>query len=594
MASTYSDLKIELIGTGEQVGTWGSTTNTNLGTAIEEAITGSADVSFSSVDVTLTLTNSNLTQTARNLRLVCTGTSGGARNLILGSGCQIEKLYLIQNDLADTVTVKNTTGTGVAIPSGKKQFVFNDGTNVVEATNALVNLTTDVTGILPVANGGSGAATLTGVVKGNGTSAFTAGSVNLASEVTGTLPVANGGTGQTSYTNGQLLIGNTTGNTLTKATLTAGTGISITNGTGSITIAATNNGTVTSVGLSAPTGFSVSGSPVTSSGTLGLSFSAGYSLPTTASQSNWDTAYTDRLKWDGGSSGLNASTGRTSLGLGSMATQNSSSVTITGGSISGLSSFNATGANTSDTASTAIGTNALANALSTGVGNTGIGNGALNALTGGDFNTALGGGSGDLITTGAYNVCLGFTAGDRITTGTENTCIGYSADTSASGSTQQIVIGSSLTGQADSTVTIGNFAGKVYNAYTVNATWTQTSDGRLKKNIQDDSLGLSFINRLRPVKYQWKPSYEIDPSLPYYSEENKRDTTTVMHGLVAQEVKAALDAEGVSTFAGWDVGQDTIQAISREMFISPLINAIKELSEKCDNLQAEIDRLKGG
>jgi hypothetical protein len=54
----------------------------------------------------------------------------------------------------------------------------------------------------------------------------------------GTLPVANGGTGQTSYTNGQLLIGNTTGNTLTKATLTAGTGVTITNGAGSITIAA--------------------------------------------------------------------------------------------------------------------------------------------------------------------------------------------------------------------------------------------------------------------------------------------------------------------------------------------------------------------
>lgn len=64
-------------------------------------------------------------------------------------------------------------------------------------------------------------------------------SVNLATEVTGTLAVANGGTGQTVYTDGQLLIGNTVGNTLTKATLTAGSGISITNGNGSITIAAT-------------------------------------------------------------------------------------------------------------------------------------------------------------------------------------------------------------------------------------------------------------------------------------------------------------------------------------------------------------------
>ena len=66
----------------------------------------------------------------------------------------------------------------------------------------------------------------------------------LSTGVTGTLPVANGGTGQTSYTDGQLLIGNTTGNTLTKATLTAGSGITITNGTGSISIAASGGGDV--------------------------------------------------------------------------------------------------------------------------------------------------------------------------------------------------------------------------------------------------------------------------------------------------------------------------------------------------------------
>jgi hypothetical protein len=79
MSSTFSDLKIELIGTGEQAGTWGNTTNINLGTALQEAITGSADVAFSSGDVTLTLTNSNAAQVGRNLRLNLTGTSGGAQ-----------------------------------------------------------------------------------------------------------------------------------------------------------------------------------------------------------------------------------------------------------------------------------------------------------------------------------------------------------------------------------------------------------------------------------------------------------------------------------------------------------------------------------
>ncbi len=93
----------------------------------------------------------------------------------------------------------------------------------------------------------------------------TSGTITLA----GTLAVANGGTGQTSFTDGQLLIGNTTGNTLAKATLTAGTGITVANGSGSITIDAVNNGTVTSVDVSGgTTGLTTSGGPVTSSGTV--------------------------------------------------------------------------------------------------------------------------------------------------------------------------------------------------------------------------------------------------------------------------------------------------------------------------------------
>ena len=174
MASTYSALKIELIGTGEQSGTWGTTTNNNLGdAALGEAITGSADVAFSSADVTVTLTDTNASQAARNLRLNLTGTSGGSRQLILGSGCQIEKLYLINNGLANQVTVKNTTGTGVIVPAGKTMFVYNNGTNVVDAVTYVAGLATsgansDITSLsglatpLSVGQGGTGATTLAG------------------------------------------------------------------------------------------------------------------------------------------------------------------------------------------------------------------------------------------------------------------------------------------------------------------------------------------------------------------------------------------------------------------------------------------------
>lgn len=139
MASTYSPLKIELIATGEQSSTWGITTNNNLGTALGEAITGSADVDFSSAaDVTVTLTDTNGAQTARNLRLNITESGAGigyVGNLILGSGCQIEKLYLINNTSTAAKTIKNTAGTGISVPAGKSMFVYNNGTNVVDAVN---------------------------------------------------------------------------------------------------------------------------------------------------------------------------------------------------------------------------------------------------------------------------------------------------------------------------------------------------------------------------------------------------------------------------------------------------------------------------
>lgn len=73
-------------------------------------------------------------------------------------------------------------------------------------------------------------------------------------------------------------------------------------------------GTVTSVNMTVPTGLSVSGNPVTTAGTLAVTYTAGYSIPTTASQTNWDTAYSERLQWDGGATNLVAATGRTSLG----------------------------------------------------------------------------------------------------------------------------------------------------------------------------------------------------------------------------------------------------------------------------------------
>jgi hypothetical protein len=188
MASTYSALKIQLMGTGENSGTWGTITNTNLGTALEEAITGSADVTFSSGTVTLTLTDTNSSQTARNLRLNLTGTSGGAQNLIVPA---IEKAYLVNNGCADAITVKNATGTGIAVPAGKTMYVYNNGTNVVDAVTHLssLTLTTPLANSSTTASASNGAST---IVARDGSGNFAANTVTA--NLTGTATTATNAT----------------------------------------------------------------------------------------------------------------------------------------------------------------------------------------------------------------------------------------------------------------------------------------------------------------------------------------------------------------------------------------------------------------
>jgi hypothetical protein len=166
MASTYSQYKLELIGTGEQAGTWGTTTNSNFGSAtpgtyqgFEQAIGGRADVTMSSTTITLSLTDSNAAQDARALYLNLSGTPGGAADLVVPA---LQKSYLVKNGTTGgfAVTIKVTGQTGVSIPNGKTVWVYNNGTDVVTAVDHIPSLTLGAA--LPVASGGTGATTSTG------------------------------------------------------------------------------------------------------------------------------------------------------------------------------------------------------------------------------------------------------------------------------------------------------------------------------------------------------------------------------------------------------------------------------------------------
>lgn len=279
-----------------------------------------------------------------------------------------------------------------------------------------IGLTTHVSGTLPVANGGTGVTTSTGSgnvvlstsptlvtpVLGTPTSGTLTNCTGLplTTGVTGTLGTGNGGTGQTTYTNGQLLIGNTTGNTLTKATLTQGSGITITNGTGSITIAAAvamnENASCVFIGTNA------GGSATTN--TVAIGVEAGDLLQSGA---------TDNILI-GYRAGNAITTGDNVVAIGTDA----AGAVTTGGTFVAIGP-QSLATETGATRSVAIGPSALQ---------------TQNLGTGAAGNTAIGFNAGQAVTTGFGNTFLGDQSGTLVTTGSSNTIVGpYQGTTSLTG-----------------------------------------------------------------------------------------------------------------------------------------------------------------
>jgi len=162
MSNTFSALKFEIIEVGGNDGTWGPIVNTNVGTAIEQAIAGMATLTtgdFTSNVCTLTLSNSNAAQDARAACLNITATLTAAATLNVPA---IEKPYIVINGSSGgyAVTIKVSGQTGVSIPNGKACIVYNNGTDVVAAITYLSSLTLGTD--LAITEGGTGASSASG------------------------------------------------------------------------------------------------------------------------------------------------------------------------------------------------------------------------------------------------------------------------------------------------------------------------------------------------------------------------------------------------------------------------------------------------
>ena len=246
---------------------------------------------------------------------------------------------------------------------------------------------------------------------------------------------------------------------------------------------------------------------------------------------------------------------------------------------------------------------------SSGVENVFIGSGSGTQNGAGAYNVCVG---KDTVTgTSTYNVAIGHTAGSFTGhSGAHSINIGYQTGQYYMAGGKCMAIGSACRPQSNlshiylighdfqganttKSISIGDNTSYIHCTWGSSSSWSRTSDERVKKDFSASKLGLDFINDLEPVSYKFRPVSEIDESLRFENQEDRMDLDVYHLGLKAQNVRSAL---ANYTENGYNiVDEDTASgrlSMSYEQLITPLIQAVKDLSAKVNQLESEIETLR--
>jgi hypothetical protein len=684
MATAYTPiLKLALPVTGELNGTWGTVVNDNITSMVEQSVAGLATINTWTTNSHTLTTANGTTSESRCAMLVIDDDGAGNPSAAATVICPTAtKSYIVRNLCGQTVTVKTSAGTGVAVPNNQAALVFCDGTNVVTgalngdvvgpatATNNAIVTFDGTTGKIIKDN--SGATISAGVITATGFAGPLNGTVGATTPATGAFTNLSV-SGTTSFdgsegTNGQVLTSAGTGNTPTWTTPTVGTVTSVTGtapvvssggATPAISMAAattsvngyltstdwntfnsktSNTGTVTSVAASVPAFLSIAGSPITTSGTLAISYS-GTALPVANGGTGLTSVTSGQVPYGNGSSALNTSANLTfngetltvnSVAISTRFTESNSGPQNTAIGVSALSTSvsggdtyssctavgyfalkdnmnaaqTAVGAyslatNTTGFANTAVGNNAL-RTNDVGSSNTALGYNALQDSLSADYNTAIGESSLSNTITGGSNTAVGYRSMINVKsgqntalgygslgnafadiTGGTNIGIGYNTGGSLTSGAGNIIIHSGTTAVFNVTTTsnrivMGTTAAT--NAY-VQVAWTVVSDARDKMNFGSVPHGLDFVNQLNPISYQFKNERDAEIPVPH---------GPVRYGFKAQDILALEGNQPIII----DAEDPEKLRYNGEALVPVLVNAVKELSAKVDQLQAQLAALK--
>ena len=251
-------------------------------------------------------------------------------------------------------------------------------------------------------------------------------------------------------------------------------------------------------------------------------------------------------------------------------------------------------ANTTGNNNTAVGWQSMVS-NTTGTNNVAVGKQAMDSLTTGSSNIGIGIQAGGSLTTGGSNVAIGQNAMDHginTTTGSQNIVIGDYSDMSAVDGNNQLVIGYNVTCVGNSNFTFGDGTTDSNIAFGA-TTITAPSDVRLKEDIQDEEVGLDFINELRPVTFRWKKAKDVPSEMKVHNPDSEERVMNgkYNHGFIAQEVKKVIDNYDLKDgFDMWTEDEtDGRQRIGEASLMPIMVKAVQELSAEVEELKKQLE-----